>query len=689
MSVKQTVVTMDEMEAKVEKLLKQSGQWEKVLGQLGACGTNTERVQVVLGVEEVLPHINPSILRQGKSLERAQSLRTAGNQHFKAARYDQALACYSQAVCFAPQRSTPSQDSTMLALCFGNRSAALFHLKQFRSCLKDIDNALQAGIPPTSLHKLLDRRGKCCLFLKHKAQAIAAFEEAKHALLNDCSLQDKTRQDMVCLTDQFIAKCRSLPDSVEESEEEDMIHEPTPKLTAASSHILSAADCVVLKEEAGRGRGLYAQRDIKIGEVLIVEKPYVSVVLSDYCESHCHHCCSRCFVPLPCQSCVDVVFCSAECRQTASQYHTAECQLMAFFHQAEVRLGHLALKMVAKAGYSYLREQQPALEGSVLGRTGLGCDHQGVYDSEDYHTMYHLVGHCNKRTVKDLWSRALRAAFLVKCLEQTGFFPGTHDQGPVMEEKRLEDLSYIGGHIMRHLMMLPCNAHEVSEMEVNWSEPSMSRTLEIGSAIYPVLSLINHSCDPSVVRHSYGDVCVVRAIRGVAAGEELLDNYGALYPVMSHDQRQSHLQDQYFFTCHCPACLHDWPLYMDIPKDVMHFYCHKCRGPVPVPSLQEAGRTDSMACRDCGHRQNIRNVILKVGSLEQEFQDVLHRVIFSLEVNPSTLPRLLHFLRVVDRHVHRPVACHNDCQEAVKMCYAYKANAFPRKPVPTTKSNKR
>ena len=578
----------------------------------------------------------------------------------------------------------------------GFRSAAFFHLKQFHSCLVDIDNAIQAGFPAASLHKLLDRRGKCHLFLKHKHPAITAFEEAKQALLTKSSLADKAKQDMISLTEQFIVKCRGLAEegiangthslegdknSTANNSLGNMLHEPLPKLTDASAQIPCASDCLVLKEEAGRGRGLYATRDIKVGEVLIVETPFASVVLTDHSLTHCHHCCARCFVPLPCQTCVDVVFCSWQCQSAAQAYHPAECQLMDLFHQSEVRLGHLALKMVVKAGYSYLMQQHQALEqAGQEGGLSVGCDERGVYDSENYATMYHLVGHSQDRTPQDLWSRSVMAAFLVKCLQDhTSFFPEVSDAGCGNGPRK--DICCIGAHILRHLMMLPCNAHEVSEMGINWQEPSQSQTLEIGSAIYPVLSLINHSCDPSVVRHSYADRCVVRAIRGIAAGEEICDNYGALYPVMDKASRHTHLQTQYYFTCCCHACTQDWPMYMDIPKDVVHFYCDKCGGRVPVPSLSQASKTDSMECRDCRHRQNIGGLILKVGSLEQGFQDALFKVIFSLETEGDTLPRLVQFLRVVDKYVHRPVSCHNDCQEAVKMCYAYKANAFPRRNV--------
>lgn len=519
------------------------------------------------------------------------------------------------------------------------------------------------------------------MFLKRKQAAIAAFEESKEALLANPDPQDKAKQDLVRLTEQFITKCKSLPEGSAENHTENLIHEPLPTLTETSTQIPCAAKFLTIKDDAERGRGLYATRDIKVGEVLIVEKPYASVVLTDHSLTHCHHCCARCFVPLPCEWCVDVVFCSVQCRQDAQQdSHAAECQLMDVFHQADVRLGHLAFKMVAKAGYSYLMEQRDALEHPGQEKTILlGCDENDVYSSENYATVYHLVGHSGQRTVTDIWLRAVKAAFLVKCLEQTNFFPPLEGDEKIAKEKHHEDVCYIGSHILRHLMMLPCNAHEVSEMGVNWQEPSQSQTLEIGSAIYPVLSLINHSCDPSVVRHSYGNVCVVRAIRGIAAGEELCDNYGALYPVMDKPSRHAHLQKQYYFTCSCEACTKNWPMYMDIPKDVMHFYCERCHGRVPVPGILQANKTESMACMECGRRQNIRSHILKVGSLEQGFQDALHKVIFSLDVEGETLPCLVQFLQVVDKYVHRPVSCHNDCQEAVKMCYAYKANAFPRK----------
>merc|ERR1711860_355545 len=128
-----------------------------------------------------------------------------------------------------------------------------------------------------------------------------------------------------------------------------------------------------------------------------------------------------------------------------------------------------------------------------------------------------------------------------------------------------EHKNIVGGHLLRNIMMLPCNAHEVSELALNLSNPAMSVTEELAAGIFPVLSLVNHSCNPSLVRHSYGRQIEGRAQRKITSGEELLDNYGALYPTSSKEERQNHLKAQYHFLCGCQACQDDWPQYFDIP----------------------------------------------------------------------------------------------------------------------------
>jgi len=60
----------------------------------------------------------------------------------------------------------------------------------------------------------------------------------------------------------------------------------------------------------------------------------------------------------------------------------------------------------------------------------------------------------------------------------------------------------------------------------------------------------------------------VRTIRPIKKGDEILDNYGYHYAVMSKGDRQKSLSGQYFFTCQCTACQENWPMYPKIPTSL-------------------------------------------------------------------------------------------------------------------------
>ena len=47
-------------------------------------------------------------------------------------------------------------------------------------------------------------------------------------------------------------------------------------------------------------KGLFqAARDIGVGDVFIVEKPYAAVLLPDHYNTHCHHCFYKFYVWVP------------------------------------------------------------------------------------------------------------------------------------------------------------------------------------------------------------------------------------------------------------------------------------------------------------------------------------------------------------------------------------------------------
>lgn len=56
--------------------------------------------------------------------------------------------------------------------------------------------------------------------------------------------------------------------------------------------------------------------------------------------------------------------------------------------------------------------------------------------------------------------------------------------------------------ILHHLQAINCNAYEIVE-NIYDKKTHIWEPRQIGGAIYPSVSLINHSCYPNVVRHTY------------------------------------------------------------------------------------------------------------------------------------------------------------------------------------------
>lgn len=73
-----------------------------------------------------------------------------------------------------------------------------------------------------------------------------------------------------------------------------------------------------------------------------------------------------------------------------------------------------------------------------------------------------------------------------------------------------------------------CNGYEISELV---SDRGQLQNLELGGAVYPTVSLTNHSCVPNTMRHNDGAICILRASATIAKGEEVTDNYGHFFQV--------------------------------------------------------------------------------------------------------------------------------------------------------------
>ncbi|XP_072545984.1 N-lysine methyltransferase SMYD2-A isoform X3 [Salminus brasiliensis] len=92
------------------------------------------------------------------------------------------------------------------------------------------------------------------------------------------------------------------------------------------------------------------------------------------------------------------------------------------------------------------------------------------------------------------------------------------------------------------LKQVNCNGFTIEDEELS----------HLGSAVFPDVALMNHSCSPNVIVTYKGTVAEVRAVQEINPGEEIFNSYiDLLYPTEDRNER---LQDSYFFTCDCKEC---------------------------------------------------------------------------------------------------------------------------------------
>lgn len=120
------------------------------------------------------------------------------------------------------------------------------------------------------------------------------------------------------------------------------------------------------------------------------------------------------------------------------------------------------------------------------------------YEPLDYRTVFSLETHCKQAEAKVNLSRAIKSAYLAKCL---AFVLMEADERS-SETIGQREIALLAVAMMRHMQAVNCNAYEIVE---NFRHRH-TRTWEprnVGGAIYTTVSLVNHSCYPNVVRHSY------------------------------------------------------------------------------------------------------------------------------------------------------------------------------------------
>ncbi|XP_026225810.1 SET and MYND domain-containing protein 4 [Anabas testudineus] len=515
-----------------------------------------------------------------KDPEKSARCRERGNSSFKSRDYTAAALHYSQGICFAPQ------SSEQLSLCYANRSAALYRLQHQQECLDDIDRALMNGYPTHLLHKLEDRRTQC---------------------VNHLTVGQQGKEDH---------------------------HNPASKNHKGSgvkaSSVQPLAFGICAKASVGfsleKGRHLVAAERLTTGEVILNDRPYSCVLIPGVDEvlekggelgtergvfgtehRRCHRCFTETLCAVPCEGCCYSQYCSTGCQQDAwEEYHRWECPLGADLRVMGV-MSHLALRVTLKAGLKNIQmARQPIRDKYTKSKPGCPnrkssefdqCHNNEAHPSTSYYgdsylSVFHLLHHLNRHSPGLRFLYAVTIATLYLKLSKAGPPPacwdlsrpsGANSQSPDDEggvTGGSSELWRLGSTVLRHVLQLRCNAQAILTLQdtgaVN-SPVQSSREIRIATAIFPTLSLLNHSCCPNTslvfstgtnvdlssdfseseaeCRSTVCGVTVtIRAAKDISAGQEILHCYGPHSSRMVTEERQRLLQEQYYFLCQCKAC---------------------------------------------------------------------------------------------------------------------------------------
>lgn len=92
-----------------------------------------------------------------KNVEVSKRNREDGNVAFQDGNFELAILLYTEAMRYSPAHETLLEGED-LAMAAANRSAAFFQLKDYESCLQDIEIAIEAGYPTNIVYKLYIRQ---------------------------------------------------------------------------------------------------------------------------------------------------------------------------------------------------------------------------------------------------------------------------------------------------------------------------------------------------------------------------------------------------------------------------------------------------------------------------------------------------------------------------------------------------
>uniref|UniRef100_A0A182KF07 Protein-lysine N-methyltransferase SMYD4 n=1 Tax=Anopheles christyi TaxID=43041 RepID=A0A182KF07_9DIPT len=490
--------------------------------------------------------------------DKSNQFRTRGNAMFKGDRWTRpaenhlVLEAYSKAIFAAPG------GSRALALGHANRAVVLIRLRYYREAFDDCQLALDGDYPEESRLKVLFRQAEC---------AESMGEAYKLAPIIDGIAQIAAKKELTKAELQRLEALRLMYEAADRCTVED---------ENAADHMPNQA---ALKEKKAPSVGRYvvAAEIIQANDIIARETAVSFVPVYDP-ESRstlpsfdCQKCAKVNVVPFPCDTCGRACYCSILCRKAHQPVHQLECFGYRKHLWFRIGIAHLGLRCLLDGFGTISEEIATAKDATVCYERLMEATREEPNPFSHYGRVLRLVTNFEKMERNDRLRYALAGLMLTIYLHECTPFAAGVKRNSVMSPSEL--LVCCGALITRHIGQLVCNGHAISELratglsndcfDVNTSlvhAGSLNlyfKSSRVFTAIFPRISMFNHSCDPNIRNHFNRSTLTVHATRQICAGGEIFNCYGPHHRLMSAKERQMLLRGQYCFNCTCERCRED------------------------------------------------------------------------------------------------------------------------------------
>lgn len=398
------------------------------------------------------------------------AFRTTGNLHFAKNNPEDfliALKFYNKAICFAPN------NSENLCIAYANRSAVYFQMEMFEECLVNINMVYKINNYPNNLwDKLKQRENKC-----------------KAIISEDNPYDDEWKE---------------------------------PKLNfPPHDNVPYIANCLEMRRNQQYGNHIVTNRDLKVGEIVGILKPFCTATARRYQYERCENCCAeRSQNLIPCSSCTAVMFCDEKClREATDGFHKYECVAIDLINKVIPHQQDKLTLRVITSGLSafqnideFLDKTEKMLKKNV---TIFDINHNNLNSCDGYAILSSLK---KAATIETLNLDVLNLSVICDKIFTASNI--TSKKNPKEVKKMIHNI------VKQHLLMVEKNGHMfddlsyhiVNKRSPSYNEKDMDNNM---SGLYPFMSMLPHSCVPNILCSSSRNGKIVSAVRPIKAGEIL------------------------------------------------------------------------------------------------------------------------------------------------------------------------